>query len=715
MPVNDSLTDEQWRRYIYCRDRGHIDFVQKADKCDKFVVGEQWLPEDLNELALQRRPAITINKLLSTVSNVQGEQIMNRTEVSFRPLNGSPSEVAEALTKVWMQISQNNQLPWLRSDVFGDGIVRSRGFYDVRMDYSDNVFGEVRIATMNSKNVVIDPDAEDYDPDKWNDVYVTKWYSADDIAVLYNKEDAEELKTKQGTTRYGYDAVDKYRDSFAGLYQTTTYANGLPVETRRNIRVLDRQYRKLDKAEFFVDVMNGDLRPVPEAWDRNRIAQFLEKTQGQISVTKKLVKRIRWTVTADNIVLFDDWSPYKHFTVVPYFPHFRYGKSTGIVENLLGPQEILNKVSSQELHIVNTTANSGWIVEEDSLANMTTEELEYNGAQTGLVVEYRKGAQPPEKIQPNQPPSGLDRISLKTEEHIKTISGVSDSMMGFDRADVAAKAIAYKRQQGSIGLTKMMDNLERTDFILARNVLDLVQEFYTDRRIISITHDNFAQEQEQIVVNDVDPVTKEIVNDLTLGEYNIVITSSPYRASLEDSQFEQACALREIGVAIPDAVLIENSRLLRRGEIVKQIQAMQNSPQAQQQQQIALEMQNAELQKKQSEVVKNQATAEYTKAKAVKDLHEAQQPAQQGVDPHLQLAVEDEREQQKMEMEDRHAAHEMKLERYRIEQEMALARYKFDEELKLKREEAKLRADMERANQIRQATQQEQQSSQQPA
>jgi hypothetical protein len=56
-------------------------------------------------------------------------------------------------------------------------------------------------------------------------------------------------------------------------------------------------------------------------------------------------------------------------------------------------------------------------------------------------------------------------------------------MQGFDREDVAAKAIQAKRQAGSTNLAKPLDNLDRTDFILARNVLDLVQEFYTEERL----------------------------------------------------------------------------------------------------------------------------------------------------------------------------------------------------------------------------------------
>ena len=614
MPQNAELAMQNWTRFTWCRDHGHLDFIAKADKCDQFFAGNQWTTADKSLLDSQRRPALTINKIIGVVGTILGEQIYNRTEVLFRPTAGAPSETAEALTKVWMQISQNNQLPWIRSDVFCDGIVRGRGFYDVRIDFNDSLLGEVRITPLNSKNVIIDPDAEEYDPDSWNDVFVSKWMTWQDISVLYNEKDGEYLREKQGSCyAYGYDSIESMRDRFGGFknfYGTFNSDDDSYEYNARNIRVIERQYRKLDKQLHFVDVTTGDMRPVPEDWDRNRIAALLEKAQGQLAVTKKLIKRVRWTVSAEDCVLLDEWSPYKHFTVVPYFPNFRYGKTVGIVENLLSPQEILNKASSQELHVINTTANSGWVIESGSLMNMTIEELEAKGAQTGLVVEYAKGAQPPVKIQPNQVPSGLDRITYKAEEHIKTIANVSDSMQGFDREDVAAKAIAYKQQRGSVNLSKVLDNLERTDWILARNVLDLIQSYYTEPRILNITHDDITKEVEEMQVNVPDPVTGQIMNDLTIGEYDIVITTSPYRASLEDSQFEQAKAMREIGIPIPDTVLIENSRLMRRAEILKQMENAQNSEQAQQQAEQQMRMVEADIAEKEAKAQKTQAEAQ---------------------------------------------------------------------------------------------------------
>ena len=705
MARNDNLADEQWRRYQYSRDRSHLEFLEKAERCDAFFVGNQWLDEDLAALNAQKRPALTINKVLATLSTVFGEQIYNRTEVLFRPSSGAPSETAEALSKVWMQISQNNQLPWVRSDVFADGCIRGRGFYDVRMDFADSVFGKIRITQLNSKNVVIDSDAEEYDPDIWNDVFITKWLSTQDIAVLYGQEHAKALESVGVASRWDYDSVERKRDSFSGDSALTHQGDYRDAQfdqnTFRNVRVLDRQYRKLDKMEHFVDVQTGDMRAVPEAWDRDRIALFLQRAGGLVAVTKKLVKRVRWTVTAADVVLHDDWSPYKHFTVVPYFPHFRYGKTVGIVENLIGPQEILNKTSSQELHIVNTTANSGWVVEEGSLVNMSIEELELNGAQTGLVIEHRRGSAPPLKIQPNQVPTGLERIALKAEEHIKTISNVSDSMMGFDRADVAAKAIAYKQQRGSVNLSKVLDNLERTDWILARNVLDLVQEYYSNERIINITHDDFTKEPEEITVNQVDPATGKITNDLTIGEYDIVITSSPYRASLEDSQFEQAKALREIGIPIPDAVLIENSRLLRRADIVKQMQSQATSPQAQAQAELQMRGAQAEVAGKEAQAQKTASDAQLQQVRAAKEAQEMQQSSGGAMSPEL-LKSQQEAELARQKAADEMAlarekqAADIELERFKIEQEVALKKWQMEQEMIMKREMAEADAALKR-------------------
>ncbi len=685
MPVNTALANEVWCRYAWLRDNGHLDYVKKATICEDFFVGLQWDPNDLALLRSYRRPALTINKIISTVSNVLGEQIFNRTDIAFKPRNeGASSEVADALTKVFMQIGDNNQLNWVRSDVFADGIVGSRGFFDVRLDFTDSLRGEVRIEQLNPKNVLIDADADEYDPDKWGDVIITKWMSPDQIEMLYSKADADLLRGRQDSYfPYGYDSIDRDRDRFGHPRSMYTYSTGPDSgdNNTRNIRVIERQWRKLDRVLHFVDVGTGDTRMVPPDWDQARIQQHMTQNPN-LALTKKLIQRIRWTVVADNVVLHDDWSPYKHFTVVPYFPYFRRGRTVGLVENLIGPQELLNKVSSQELHVVNTTANSGWKVKRNALQNMSIAELEQRGAQTGLVLELDE-INNAEKIQPNQTPSGLDRISYKAEEHIKTISGVSDYMQGFAREDVAAKSVLTNKQSGQANLAKVMDNMNRTDFILARNVLDLVQEYYTEQRLLYITTDRLTNTTEQLVVNQPTPEGM-ILNDLTLGEYAVVVTNQPERDTFEETQFDQALRLRtEAGVQIPDKYIIQSSRLKDKAEIVKELEGDQNSPEAQAAAQLKQRANEAEVTKLEAEAMQKQSDAQLKAAKSQKELASIGQDTGQS-----EIALEQMKLEAEMAMEQQKMEQEHQLAREKMEMEFALKREQMQAELALKREQA---------------------------
>lgn len=617
MPINTHLTSQQWYRYAWIRDQGHAQYCEKHDKCEKFFAGDQWSKADKAALNAVRRPSLTINKIISTMSNVMGEQIYNRSEISFRARNGANPKTADTLTKVFKYISDSNQLDWKRSDMFADGIIGSRGFLDIRMKFDENMNGDVVIENVNPKNVLIDPDADQYDPDTWNEVITTKWLTVDEINLLYSSGDASLLKGKgESAFPYGYDSIDTYRDRFAGEHAWIGSMYGFEGESNVNrcIRVIERQYRKLDKQLHYVYPKTGESRPVPESWDEGRV-QWLAQEFG-LQIIKKLVRRIRWTVTADNVVLHDDWSPYKHFTIIPYFPYFRYGKTIGLVENLIDPQELLNKAESQNLHIVNTTANSGWKIKAGALVNMSPEELEERGAETGLVMEINGDPDKDAvKITPNSVPTGHDRLAYKGEEHIKGISGVPDSAMGFDREDVAAKAIEKKKQSSKTNLVKPLDSLIRTDFMIARNTLDLVQEYMSDERILTITKDSVTGETEDVGINQM--VNGDIVNDLTLGEYGIVVSSVPARETLEDSEFEQMVALRkELGVKIPDHILINASRLRNKAEVIKSMQGDEETPEGKLRKQLALRAEIAAVLKEEGESKVKHADADLRTAKA---------------------------------------------------------------------------------------------------
>jgi hypothetical protein len=142
----EEISRTQWARYERARDNGHLDYIWMAKKCDEYYRGDQWDDEDAAALEAEGRPALTINTILPTVNTILGEQSTRRADIQFKPRRGGDGAIAQALTKLYMQIADNNKLDWVEQQVFADGLIMDgRGYFDVRMDFSDHVEGEIRI------------------------------------------------------------------------------------------------------------------------------------------------------------------------------------------------------------------------------------------------------------------------------------------------------------------------------------------------------------------------------------------------------------------------------------------------------------------------------------------------------------------------------------------------------------------------------------------
>jgi hypothetical protein len=638
----EEITRTQWARYERARDNGHLDYVDMALKCDEYYQGDQWDPDDAAALENEGRPALTINTILPTVNTILGEQSSRRADVKFKPRRGGEEAVAHTLTKLYMQIADNNKLDWVEQQVFSDGLIMDgRGFFDVRMDFSDHVEGEIRITSKDPLDILIDPDAKDADPKTWNEVFESKWMTLDEIEELYGEKCAERLLfVAENGMSFGPDSVE-YQETRFGDTETNDdyFGAGVPGDDEyRNVkalRVVERQHKKLARASFFIDKETGDQRQCPDSWNERKCKKFAK--QYDMELVSRVIRKVRWTVTCDQVVLHDDWSPYNDFTIVPFFCYFRRGRPFGVVRNLLSPQEQLNKIASQELHIVNTTANSGWMVESGSLVGMTADDLEEHGAETGLVLEYARGTNAPSKIQPNQIPTGLDRIGQKAQANIQAISGINDSMLGTDSAEVSGVAIQAKQNRGAVMIQVPLDNLAKTRQYLAEKILNLIQTFYTEERVIQVTNEEDpTKPREPMLLNAMTP-EGEIINNLTIGEYDVIVSSAPARDSFDETQFAEVLALRQAGVAIPDDAVVTYSHLMKKEELAKRIRVMtgQEPPSPEQAQAMQAQQQLA-MQNLQLETMKLQAEVEKLQSEAAVNVAKVQETAE--VNPQVRMA-----------------------------------------------------------------------------
>lgn len=584
--TQDAVAAENWERYEYVLGRGHDQYVFRAARLEGFYLGGdidhegklmgggQWTDEDLAILNDEGRPAYEFNEIRPSINAAIGYQIHNRMDISFRPAGeGADQANAETRSKLAMFICGQEKFHYKETQVYSDGLIEQRGYFNVRVRFDDNIQGDAALEVLDPRDVIPDPDAKTYDPDGWADVNIARWMTADEIEDWYG---AAKRKLVESNNHAG--GEDEQRDFGDGdtsgprnRFGLTEISTGgvLKVAGVLRYRVIDRQRWKYAMTKVAV-YPTGDIEPVEDA-QPDVIADL--EAKGCV-FTKKMTKRVYWTVSTKNVTLFNDYSPFPWFTPLPYFPYFRRGKTRGMVDIATGPQQVLNKGVSQNIHIVNTTANSGWMVEQNSLTNMTTDELGEEGAQTGLVLEYRQGAGKPDKIKPNEVPQGIDRLIDRSLNTIKEVT-VPEAMRGDQGAEVSGIAIQSKQFASQQQLAVPLDNLSLTRFMLAQRLDWIISHYYDAQRVIRIANLDDATGEEtidEITINQPDGMGG-YSNDMTVGKYDVVISEVPMQITFENSQFTQALEIKKAGVGVPDWAIIKHSNLSDKSEILKEMRA----------------------------------------------------------------------------------------------------------------------------------------------
>ena len=332
-PTEVTAVDQQWRAYTRARDAGHLDWVEEARKFDNFYYGDQWDANVKQTLETQKRPAQTINLILSTVNAVTGEYIRSRQDISFQPSGkGASNETAKSLRFLFKQIALNNDSEIKERTMFEDGLIQDRGYFYYDMDFSDSIEGEVREQIIDPTDVILDPGAKEYDPETWSEVFVSRWMTPEEIGALYGEEFKEKVDLAAASGTFGHDSLEWEAPNFSGShYNSEIFFQSSQEEIKRvkRVRVIERQYRKLTRTAFFVDIKTGDLRRVPEGWDKERIVEFVARFEGDLEIMWKPERRIRRVITADRILIQDEWSIFNRFSIVPFFPYFSAAVRSG--------------------------------------------------------------------------------------------------------------------------------------------------------------------------------------------------------------------------------------------------------------------------------------------------------------------------------------------------------------------------------------------------
>jgi hypothetical protein len=587
LPPQDSdkilLHAQRWRRAA--------DALQKwsdtARKCVDYFEGRQWSEADLRKLQLEKRPALTLNKIRPLVNLVLGYFLNQRTDIRFLPgYDGEgTAELAQVLSHIELQISEMSQLGFVNAEVYLDGLLTGRGYFDTRIDFQRNDLGDVRTRAADNFAVYIDPDLDDYDLNQGSYIMRSRWISLDEIELFYGMDAVNRI----GPFMQSGGVATGMPTGIAGYQEETSPVRRFAMESdaelasvysdqfydfvdinRRNVRLLDIEHYVRVKRWFFVDLETGSSKPVPDHWDQDRVDKAIawSKENGQpVVVQQRLDRRLRCAHMIGDVIVYDRWSKYDTMSLTGFFPYFRRGMTQGMVEHLLDPQDEVNKRRSARLNMIGRSANGGWAYAKGSLDAQAKTNLERFGSTPGFQMEYdtKGGTLPaPAQIQPSVTPVAMSQLEQEAEDDLKKISGINDSALGMiDQSVMSGKAIERRQKQTIVGLEHYVTNFRRTTELLGRKHLELIQAFYTERRVIRAT--GRGTTQVAMIINE--RTAGGIINDVTLGSFAVAVDQTPMSKSFMEAQFEEMLSLKQMGMPIPDDFLIDASSMDRKEEL----------------------------------------------------------------------------------------------------------------------------------------------------
>jgi len=541
------MVTEYWKH----ADAGLRDELDRMAQGFAFYTGNQWSAADIAKLDAEKRPHLTINMILPIINLLSGIQRQGRQDITVVARKGGLKKLAAVFTEIMRHCLDVTDADYEIADCFLDGVIGNKGWLGLGVNYdNDPIYGDIEVSKVSPFDMREDPDAKEYDLNR-SGKFVIRDYWMDRETILLNWPE------KQSEIKDG--GLDIDPDSGDIVPAETIDGNKLGGRWR----VRECWWKRHEKRTILINAVTGEIKNVSA--DNIEIAAAINNKSRIWFLKDWVVPVLNKTVTAGNIVLEDIADPYNGVTSFPYYrfcPFWVDGYVMGVAQNLIGPQQEVNKRRSQALHNLNQTANSGFKVKK--VLNNYDRHLAKHGATPGVVLDESKAGGSIERIEPAPLSEGHITAAAISADDMKHISGANPDLMGLsvNNAQDSGKAIELRQAQGMKVIEVMFDNFSRTQKLITLGLVDMVRhtDVYSDEEIRNIVSEKNMD------------ADLSLLKSRKVGKYGIKIESS---SSTPVARYANFKSLMEIVAAFPDQippdVVIENSDLANKENIIDRI------------------------------------------------------------------------------------------------------------------------------------------------
>ncbi len=540
--------------------KAYLELVSKVDGDNRDqglddlrkLAGDHWDDKDKRQRQIGRRPCLTINKLPTFLHQVTNDQRQNVPSIKVSPVDSHADiETAETIQGMIRHIEYSSN-----ADVAYDTAVNSAaaigfGYFRLITDFCTPTSWDQDIRFRRIRNpftVYMDPMSEEPDGSDQKRCMITSKEARTD----FKRENPDAEASNEG---FALGLGDASNSDWLG---------------EDFVRVAE-YYRIEQTAATAVQLSNGET-----GWE-DELVQMPPGVTIKAKRKSFRPKTMLYKITALDILESTEikcqW--------IPVFPV--YGDEidldgkvirSGILRNAKDPSLMYDywmTAATEEVAMRTRTP----VVGAEGQFEGYEDDWETANVRNIPYLEYKMTAldgqlAPPPQRQPMiDIPQGVLTMAMHANDNIKATTGLFDSSLGALGNARSGTQERSQQRQGDMANFHFSDNLNRTVRHVGRCIISMLPGYYDAPRIVRIMGEDDSIKPAQVnqpippEQQQQDPETgaiKTILNDLTVGEYDVTVSAGPSYSTLRQ---EAADSMIQFGKSWPKLMDIAGDKVVK--------------------------------------------------------------------------------------------------------------------------------------------------------
>ncbi len=469
-PIDDAPDFTRLKGWVRSSLDKHSDWYKEAEECFGFVAGRsvkgdgQWPGDSWDQMTDSGRQPVEFNRCGPIIDSICGLEVNNRQEIKALPRTQGDVEVDERLSSLIEWARDETQAEDEESEMFRNAVICGRGFTETRIDFDEEVTGKIIVDSLDPMECGVDPASKKANFVDARFFWRYRDIDTDEAAAMFEGVMAPALDASWASTIDLTDGGEGYKTDYpeetrAGL------RDGKPLKTVRVVQIQwwDRVPQMMVAAPDSSETETMSI----EAWE-----QVSEEALANGYTAQKVdTRRYRQAFLGRQSVL--DSTDLKGFTIRATTGRLDRNKGYhyGVVRPMRDPQMLANKTLSQVLHILNTNAKGGLIMEKGVFANPRDAEKNWSDPSKTIIVNQGGLDKIKDRTAPSLPPT-LVQMQEFSISSIRDVTGVSVEMLGLADREQAASLEYQRRQSAMTILASLFDSLRRYRKSQGRTMLE---------------------------------------------------------------------------------------------------------------------------------------------------------------------------------------------------------------------------------------------------